>query len=492
MKKLTKRLLAIGLCIVLVLGVTALAATTLRQGREATIVFDAAAQSFTINNIPVSAGEAGREEAQYLDLFPEMKNLMPGDTVDQTIRIRVKNAGTDTVKLTLKAESRNDDYDTLMGYRTESGEGVALSVQLEGSDYADQLAYTGEITGLADSAVDTAEGVYLGAYTDADSEKTMTVTLDIPLEAGNELQGLTAELGWVIVAEIIPTQTSLGGITALTDGPGGTTGTVTAWTAADATISILDEEVPLAGLDLTEHGAYLIGRDDGLFHPEAAITRGEVATAFFRLLTDEARETAWSTVNTYVDVSPDLWCNNAISTLSHLGVLEGYPDGTFRPNAAITRAEFAAMALRFYIVTFSGDDRFSDMDGHWAREAVNGAAAYGILEGYPDGTFRPDENITRAETATILNRVLQRYPDKDHLLPDMITWPDNLDTGLWYYAAVQEATNSHEYEWATGDDGTMELWTALQPVRDWAALEAGWAAASAGPVTVASSEHIQS
>jgi hypothetical protein len=127
------------------------------------------------------------------------------------------------------------------------------------------------------------------------------------------------------------------------------------------------------------------------------------------------------------------------------------------------------------------------MDGHWAREAVNGAAAYGILEGYPDGTFRPDENITRAETATILNRVLLRYPDKDHLLPDMITWPDNLDTGLWYYAAVQEATNSHEYELATGDDGTIEFWTALQPVRDWAALEAGWAAANAGAVTVVSS-----
>lgn len=209
--------------------------------------------------------------------------------------------------------------------------------------------------------------------------------------------------------------------------------------------------------------------------PQGQITRAEVATIFFRMLTDEARNEYWSQTSSYTDVKITDWFNNAICTLSNAGIISGYPDGSFKPNGKITRAEFATIASRFFDIEVSGVDAFPDISGHWAEQYINEAAAAGIINGYEDGTFRPQKLITRAEAMTMVNRTLGRAPEKDHLLYDMLKWPDNMDTTQWYYAQVQEATNSHEYNMATAFDGTKyEIWTELLPVRDWEAFEKEW------------------
>ncbi len=239
---------------------------------------------------------------------------------------------------------------------------------------------------------------------------------------------------------------------------------------------IPDEDPPLADLNESDHYAYIIGRKDGLVHPEANITRGEVATIYFRMLTDESRNELWSQSNPYTDVQPDTWCNAAVSTMTRAGVIEGFSDGTFRPSAPITRAQFATIAVRFFEVVYSGDDKFTDIADHWARDYINKAAEAALINGFSDGTFRPNQNITRAQAMAIFNRVLGRAPEKDHLLPDeMITWPDNMDKNAWYYANMQEATNSHEFDIAYDADGEpYEVWTDILPVRDWAAFEEEW------------------
>ena len=239
---------------------------------------------------------------------------------------------------------------------------------------------------------------------------------------------------------------------------------------------IPDDEPPKAELNETDHYAYIIGRKDGLVHPEANITRGEVATIYFRMLTDESRNELWSQSNPYTDVQPDTWCNAAVSTMTRAGVIQGFSDGTFRPYAPITRAQFATIAVRFFEVVYSGDDKFTDIADHWAKDYINKAAEAALINGFSDGTFRPNRNITRAQAMAIFNRVLGRAPEKDHLLPgEMITWPDNMDKNAWYYANMQEATNSHEYRVEYDADGEpYEVWTKLLPVRDWAAFEKEW------------------
>lgn len=242
---------------------------------------------------------------------------------------------------------------------------------------------------------------------------------------------------------------------------------------------IKDPDVPKADLNTTDHYAYIIGMPDGLVHPEQNITRGEVATIFFRMLTDESRTANWKTTNSYKDVPATLWCNNAISTLSNAGIIKGYDDGTFRPNAPITRAEFATMAVRFFESKYNGNDKFSDIATSWARQYINAASEAGIIKGYTDGTFRPTKLITRAEAVTIMNRALLRTPDKDHLLADMKVWPDNQVLTKWYYADMQEATNSHDYTMPEDESVTYETWTKMQAVRDWAKFETEWATANA-------------
>lgn len=224
---------------------------------------------------------------------------------------------------------------------------------------------------------------------------------------------------------------------------------------------------PKPALEKGDHYAYIIGYQDGTIRANGKITRAEVATIFFRLLTDESRDEFWSETNEYSDVSGDQWFNNAISTLANAGILTGYPDGTFRPNANITRAELAVIAAKFDDLT-SGTSKLTDIEGHWAEDYINSAYNKGWVSGYPDGSYMPDNAITRAEVVTLVNRVLERAVDVEGMLDDMVTWSDNLPSD-WYYEAIQEATNSHDYERPETEE--FEEWTKIEEPRDWSELE---------------------
>ena len=241
-------------------------------------------------------------------------------------------------------------------------------------------------------------------------------------------------------------------------------------TPSTPTVESPDEDA--LGLNTDDHFAYIIGYPDGTVQPNGQITRAEATTIFFRLLTEESRSANLTKTNGYTDVASDAWYNTAVSTMTKAGIVDGYPDGTFRPDAPITRAEMAKIISLFAKLDKS-ESRFSDIAGHWAEAYIKLAAGNGWIAGYPDGTFGPQRNITRAETATMINRVLDRVPSEEsHLLSRgvMQIWPD-ANPGDWFYLAMQEATNSHDYErnakWAAAD----EQWTALRETRDWKALE---------------------
>lgn len=218
-----------------------------------------------------------------------------------------------------------------------------------------------------------------------------------------------------------------------------------------------------------DHFAYIVGYPDKTVHPQSSITRAEVATIFFRLLTEETRTANATKTNKYADVSSDKWYNQAVSTLSAMGIIKGDSRGNFNPNAPITRAEFAAIAARFDKTEDVAAASFGDVAMHWAKPEISVAANNGWINGYTDGTFHPDSKITRAEAMAMINRVLQRLPEsKADLLDGMIQWSDNADTSKWYYLAVQEATNSHYYELKANQH---EKWTKLRENRDWTQLE---------------------
>ena len=222
-------------------------------------------------------------------------------------------------------------------------------------------------------------------------------------------------------------------------------------------------------LNTDDHYAYVIGYPDGSVHPNGEITRAEVAAIFFRLLRDDVRSANFTTYNAYTDVSADKWYNNPISTMSRLGIIKGYPDGTFRPNDPITRAEFAAIAARFDEHKAAKLASFTDIYGHWAVSEISLAYENGWIKGYSDGTFRPNRNITRAEAMALINRVLNRAPEKpSDLLNNMNKWTDNMDTTKWYYLDVQEATNSHDY---TRKTNNYEMWKKMLADPDWAKYE---------------------
>ena len=239
-------------------------------------------------------------------------------------------------------------------------------------------------------------------------------------------------------------------------------------TPSTPTVEIPDDDA--LGLNTTDHFAYIVGYGNGEVRPQNNITRAEVATIFFRLLTDDVRDENLTKTNRYSDVAATSWYNTAVSTLSSMGIITGYPDGTFRPNAAITRAEFAAIAARFDSNGDKTTAKFSDIATHWAKDEISIAYNNGWITGYPDGTFGPQRDITRAETMTLVNRVLNRQPEtEDNLLPNMTVWTDNTNPKAWYYLAVQEATNSHYYKFKTNSQ--YEKWTELRETRDWKALE---------------------
>lgn len=227
-------------------------------------------------------------------------------------------------------------------------------------------------------------------------------------------------------------------------------------------IEVLNKEI---------HFNYVIGYTDGTIRPNNDISRAEVATIFFRLLTDEAREQYTTTAGNFTDVKAGMWCNRAIATLTNMGIIKGYTDGTFRPNADITRAELATIIARFAKLDVN-TKTFSDINGHWAQKNIELAAGNGWINGYEDGTFRPNNNITRAETFAMINRVLDRQTESvSDLLPtsEMNMWSDNLNENAWYYKDVQEATNYHKCDRV--GDSVYEKWTEKVPDIDWASYQ---------------------
>lgn len=222
-------------------------------------------------------------------------------------------------------------------------------------------------------------------------------------------------------------------------------------------------------LNADDHFAYVIGYPDGGVHPHATITRAETATVFFRLLTEKTRKDNLTKYHSFRDVPQGAWYNAAVATMAKLKIITGYPDGTFQPDAPVTRAEFAAIAARFDEKSARTTASFRDIYGHWAERYISRSAELGWIRGYTDNTFRPDQSITRAEAMALINRVLNRNPEsKDDLLRSMNIFNDNLDTAKWYYLDVQEAANSHDFiRKANG----YEMWKKLRADPDWKALE---------------------
>ena len=255
--------------------------------------------------------------------------------------------------------------------------------------------------------------------------------------------------------------------------------TFTGWYADQAltqkitTVTMNSNKTVYAGWEATgvpdklngdDHYAYVIGYLDGNVRPNANVSRAETATIFFRLLKSDIRDGNLIADNGFSDVSDGQWHNKAISTMAKLGIVKGRRADNFDPDASITRAEFAAICARFNTKPVENSGSFSDISGHWAENEIERAAAFGWISGYPDGTFRPDARITRAEAMTMINRVLCRMPQsKSDLLDSMVTWPDNKPSD-WHYLAVQEATNSHDFD-RKGEAG--ESWTKLTSVPDW-------------------------
>jgi len=452
MTKKLRIIFAIALIFALSLGIGVLAFS---QSSTPTVTLNGNTRAFEFSNVadPVP----GHEHAGN-NLFADLKNVMPGDTAEQKIKVRAANIGSQTATIRLRVEPALYDSQPELTLLRNAYEDLLRNENIKLEVYNGSTLLSSDTLGT---------GVSLGSFSN-NQEKELTVRLAVDKKAGNELAGLHAEIDWVFYGEV-------------TEGGGGGGGGVI----------IEDPDVPLGPLpelEKDDHYAYIIGRDDGLVHPDANITRAEMATIFFRMLTDDSRAQYWSQTNAYTDVS-DAWYNNAISTLTKAGILTGRSDNRFEPNAPITRAEFATILSRFYEAEYVGLDRFSDIAGHWAAGYINKAAANRLLEGYPDGTFRPNNYITRAEAVTGMNRILGRAPHKDFFLADMITWPDNGDTGAWYYEAIQEATNSHHYEMVIDEDAGLlhEKWIELREVRDWAALETEWAALLGKRTTLISS-----
>lgn len=227
-------------------------------------------------------------------------------------------------------------------------------------------------------------------------------------------------------------------------------------------IEVLNKEI---------HFNYVIGYTDGTIRPNNDISRAEVATIFFRLLTDEARTQYDKTTSSFSDIKDGAWCCRAVSTLTNMGIIKGYTDGTFQPNKSITRAELATIIARFAKLDVN-TKTFSDITGHWAQKSIELAAGNGWINGYTDGTFRPNKSIIRAETFAMINRVLDRQTESvSDLLPtsEMNMWSDNLNENAWYYKDVQEATNYHKCDRV--GDSVYEKWTEKVPDIDWASYQ---------------------
>ena len=437
MSKKLKRILAAAVAVVILAGVAGAAYSTYISSKS--VIYDGRREAFTS---PGSDGE---------DLFVDLKDLMPGDALTQTIRVGVQNMDSDRVKIYMTAKNPNDDYNTLLSYEDPTdpskGNWVDLSVDV------------GTVENVLNIRNADNTDVLVGVFTQ-DGTKEINVNLAISLLAGNELSDLTAAVDWVFYAveENDPTPPNPPTPPDPPDTP----------------------HVP--SLETDKHINYIIGYDDGLVHPEGNLTRAQTAAIFYRLLTDAALVEMWSTEPCFSDVPETSWYFMYVATLTNGGILTGYPDGTFLPNQAITRAEFATIVARF-------DDRlgqiettatFPDIQGRWFQEYIEFAATCGYVHGYPDGTFRPDEYITRAEAATLINHCLERHVDAAGLegFENITNWPDNADPERWFYYEIVEAANYHDSKRSNRtDEGLVfqtEIWTKLYEPIDWEKIEQEW------------------
>ena len=239
-------------------------------------------------------------------------------------------------------------------------------------------------------------------------------------------------------------------------------------TGKNSRITVYNTEAAVPALFTDDHYAYIVGGPDVTVRPNDSMTRAGVATIFFRLLKDSVRDANLLTGCTYTDVPDGHWANTAISTMTGLDIVRGYDAAAFGPGDPITRAQFAAICARFDTGKSNGSRTFSDIEGHWAKAYIERAAELGWISGFQDGTFRPDAYITRAQAVTMINRMLNRVPeDPSDLLPGMNVWPD-CGPGDWFYLAIQEATNSHDYRRKAG---SYETWTDLNANPDWTRYE---------------------
>lgn len=426
---------------------------------------------------PVSPS-ANKPDAQFTVTYTDAAgNTLPGVPVD---------AGTYTATITAVL---GDETDTATATVTISPRPITITTSSASKVY-DGTALTSNTYTIANQEMVAGETVTItitGSQTSVgSSSNTYSITWNGTAKQTNYT--ITNSLGTLTVTERTTSGGGSGGgggggNRRPTGGSGGSTTipenpTPLNPTAPDTKID--DEKVPLADLsdlNTADHFAYLVGYTDGTVRPTNNISRAEVATIFFRLMQDNYRLAHWASDTTFSDVQANAWYTAAIGTDAKAGLVSGYPDGTFRPDNNITRAEFAVIAAQFLSKDYEGEPLFTDISGHWAEKYINRAAHTGWIHGSGDKTFRPDDYITRAEVATLVNAMLGRTPDKDHMLDTMKQWPDNPESA-WYYAAIQEATNSHLY---TREEGAAsESWTELQTNPDWAALQQQWAQQAAG------------
>lgn len=395
---------------------------------------------------------------------------------------------TDRVKLLVDSVSNNDEFNSQMGqHAIEAVEGSS-----DTHDY--ELAYM--------DLVDTANGnteVTLG-------KGTLTIYWPMPENADPDgdfqvvhytdmnREGTVSDLNEVEKEKLAVTKVTVNGKDYLTFEVFSFSPFALVYTADDGSDTPDYPDYPIwtpdgdddgpSGLNTEDHFSYVVSyaedyrtgeatdnEDLWPVKPNNQITRAEVATIFYRLLEDEVRDEYDTTTNDFSDVTADSWYNQTVSTLARMGIVKGYEDGSFRPNAPITRAEFGAIATRFFAETGATYEpgTFTDVTGdEWFANAIQDAVNLGLIGGYEDGTVRPNNNITRAESCAIVNRTLGRVPDADHLLPadEMKTWPDNPESA-WFYADMQEATNGHEYEWITEDGNKVEEWLSIMLDNDW-------------------------
>ena len=476
-------------------------AATAPAGTQYTVTFDAGTGGFSFTNKDGSAvATISDGTTTYPNLF-QIEGAMPGDSYVWTITVAVKNAGTNTVKMYATVGDHNADYTKLLSTASAIHPTLTAAFDLDTTppntlnSLINKLNLSGKTTSADRKSVFSSNcdtwGTYLGAYTGASSSKDITMTFTIPTGAGNEFADLDAQVHWVFTAEVIPPDGGGGGGGGTGGGGGGVTppgkddkddGPVTIPNIVDEVEK--DGSVTIGDLVITpemlrtpwafetrEHFAYIIGYPESDIQPTGTITRAEIVTIMFRCMREELRDYWWATFNRYPDVPSTSWYNNAISTLTNAGVIVGYEDGLFRPDAPMTRAEFCTVIGRYFALMEGRGIDYADIHAHWAEEIIRSVTVYGFVEGYEDGTFRPDSYLQRAETATIMNRILGRKPQLGHLSPDMIRWPDNMDTSKWYYLDMQEATNSHDYS----KGGAYESWTKWVEPPDWKSLETQWA-----------------